>query len=77
MKKYTIHICYLAVQDLMYEGHTVEEQVVTEYDCLIPAVLYYIRAQMFPRTIPEFKNNPAVCCLLRNFLDFRVKMHRD
>lgn len=46
--KYAVHISYVSYKDRL-RGDDVEYQVVNEYDCIIPAILYYIDARLHPR----------------------------
>ena len=56
--KYFVHISYVSYRDRL-RGNDVEYQVVNEYDCIIPSILYYIDARIHPRLplyeIEEYK----------------------
>ncbi len=51
--KYIVHISYTSYRDRI-RGEDVEYQVAKEYDCIIPAILYYINARIHPR-VPVYE----------------------
>lgn len=62
--KYTVHISYVSYRDRL-RGNDVEYQVVNEYDCIIPAILYFIDAHLHPR-LPLYEIE-----------EYKVKLYRN
>ena len=58
--KYSVHVSHVS-----YDNDKIEYQSVNQYDCLIPAVLYYIEMRICPR-LPFYE-----------IKEYRVRLYRD
>ena len=62
--KYSVHISYLSYED-HGRSEDVEYQADNQFDCIIPAVLFYIDARLHPR-LPLYE-----------IKEYRVKLYRN
>lgn len=75
MKKYIVQISYLCL-DSDRKGEPVEEQVFKQFDCIVPAALFYFKAKHCPALIDDINPQFTSKLLLKYLLDYRVNLYK-